>query len=173
MFVVLLTGPPGAGKTVTLLALSDALVEARVPHASADVDELAWAYPFPDLAQRCEHLRDWCHSHRRAGRTLLLVAEVIESQGHLGDVLAALDADDHLLVRLEAEPATLRRRILAREAEGWFGLDHLLKEMEHLHPAMAELAAFTSCWTPSARPRREIVEAIRAARPDELAGPGP
>jgi hypothetical protein len=137
------------------------------------VDELAWAYPFPDLAQRCEHLRDWCHSHRRAGRALLLVAEVIESQGHLGDVLAALDADDHLLVRLEAEPPILRRRILAREPEGWFGLDHLLNEMEHLHPAMAELASVHLVLDTERSSATEIVEAIRAARPDQLAAPGP
>ena len=171
VFVVLVTGPPGAGKTVTLTALSDALVEAAVPHASGDVDELAWAYPFPDLPQRCAHLRDWCDSHRRAGRTLLLVAEVIESPAHLSDVLAALGADDHLLVRLEAEPATLRRRIVAREPEGWFGLEYLLNEMEQLHLSMAGLDGVHLVLDTERLTAPQITEAIRAARPDEL-GPG-
>ena len=171
MFVVLVTGPPGAGKTVTLTALSDALVEAVVPHASGDVDELAWAYPFPDLPQRCAHLRDWCDSHRRAGRTLLLVAEVIESPAHLSDVLAALGADDYLLVRLEAEPATLRRRIVAREPEGWFGLEYLLNEMEQLHLSMAGLDGVHLVLDTERLTAPQITEAIRAARPDELAPP--
>ena len=54
MFSVLLTGPPGAGKTVALTALSDAMVADRVEHAAVDVDEIAWAYPFPSLEQRCD-----------------------------------------------------------------------------------------------------------------------
>ena len=39
---ILLTGPPGAGKTVALTALSDALVKDKVAHAAVDVDEIAW-----------------------------------------------------------------------------------------------------------------------------------
>src|SRR3954447_2496523 len=115
VFAVVVTGPPGSGKTVTLTALSDALVRDGVAHAAVDVDEVAWAYPYPDLAQRCEHLRVWCAAHRSAGHETLLVAEVIESAAHLDDVLAALDADDHLLVRLDAALETLRQRIIVRE----------------------------------------------------------
>ena len=136
MFAVLLTGPPGAGKTVALTALSDALVADQVEHAAVDVDEVAWAYPFPTLVQRCEHLRSCGDSHRRAGRQVLLVAEVIESSGHLRDVVDAIGADELLLVRLEARLETLRQRIIAREPPGWHGLDHLLGETEPLHRAL-------------------------------------
>jgi hypothetical protein len=52
VFVVLVTGPPGAGKTATLIALSDALVDDGIAHAVVDVDDVAWAYPFPSLEQR-------------------------------------------------------------------------------------------------------------------------
>jgi hypothetical protein len=51
-----------------LTARSDAMVADRVEHAAVDVDEIAWAYPFPSLEQRCDHLRACCESHRRAGR---------------------------------------------------------------------------------------------------------
>ncbi len=71
VFVVVLTGPPGAGKTVALTALSDSLVDDGIAHAAVDADEVAWAYPFPDLAQRCEHLRAWREPHARAGNELL------------------------------------------------------------------------------------------------------
>ena len=83
-FAVAVTGPPGSGKTVTLTALSDALVKDGIAHAAVDVDEVAWAYPYPDLAQRCEQSpRVCCAAHRSAGSELLLVAEVIESTAHL------------------------------------------------------------------------------------------
>ena len=94
---MLLTGPPRAGKTATLIALSDALIDDDIAHAAVDADEVAWAYPFPNLEQRCEHLKTWAGPHVSAGHELLLVAEVIESPAHLHDVLAALGADDHLV----------------------------------------------------------------------------
>ena len=137
MFAVVVTGPPGAGKTVTLMALSDALVADGVAHAAVDVDEIAWAYPYPSLEQRCEHLRAWCDPHRRAGRDLLLIAEVIESRDHLAGVLAAVGAEDHLLVRLDAAPETLRQRVITREPPGWTGLDDLLGEIAGLRDGLA------------------------------------
>ena len=136
MFVVLLTGLPGSGKTACLTALSDALVDDEVAHAALEADEVAWAFPFPNNAGRCEHLRACAESHRRAGQDLLLVTEVIESEAHLGEVLAAVGADDHLLVRLEADPATLRERITAREPPGWHSLPWLLDYTERMRSAV-------------------------------------
>jgi broad-specificity NMP kinase len=168
VFVVLLTGPPGAGKTVALTALSDALVADRVEHAAVDVDEVAWGYPFPTLKQRGEHLRACCESHRQAGHQTLLVAEVIESAGHLRDVLNATGADDLLLVRLEARLATLRERIVAREPPGWPGLEHLLGETEPLHTALPQLDGVHLALDTERFDPAEISERVRAARPDVL-----
>jgi len=75
VFAVIVTGAPGAGKTRTLAALADALIDAEVAHASGDVDELAWSYPYPDVAGRCAHLRAWAASHRDAGLDVLVVGE--------------------------------------------------------------------------------------------------
>lgn len=168
MFAVLLTGPPGAGKTVALTALSDALVADQVEHAAVDVDEVAWGYPFPTLEQRCEQLRACCDSHRRAGHQKLLVAEVIESAGHLRDVIDAVSADHFLLVRLEAPLATLRERIIAREPPGWPGLDHLLGETRPLHTALPQLVGVDLVLDSEQLHPAEIAERVRAARPDML-----
>ena len=168
MFAVVVTGPPGSGKTVTLTALSDALVKDRVAHAAVDVDEIAWAYPYPDLAQRCEHLRVWCAAHRRAGYETLLVAEVIESTAHLDDVLAALGAHDHLLVRLDASLETLRQRIIAREPPAWVGLDHLLDETSKLQAALITLDGVHTVVDSEDLNLTQIVDQIRSARPDML-----
>jgi hypothetical protein len=168
VFAVVLTGPPGSGKTVALTALLDALAEDEVPHAGVDVDEVSWAFPFPDLSQRCEHLRAWRDSHSRSGATLFVVAEVIESQAHLADLLAVLGADDYLLARLHANPATLRERIIAREPDGWFGLEYLLDEMERLHVTMPSLEGVHVMLDTERLTVRQITESIRAARADVL-----
>lgn len=169
VFAVLLTGPPGSGKTVTLTALLDALAEDEIPHAGVDVDEVSWAFPFPDLSGRCEHLRAWRDSHTRSGTTLLVAAEVVESQAHLANILSALGADDHLLVRLDANPATLRDRIVAREPDGWFGLDRLLDEAAHLHASMPTLEGVQVVLDTERSTVAQVVQAIRHARPDVLA----
>jgi nucleoside-triphosphatase THEP1 len=88
VFAVVVTGAPGSGKSVCLMALSDALVDDEIAHATIDVDEVAWAYPFPDEDQRRRHLSALWESHRRAGHDLVLVSEVVESAAELADVLA-------------------------------------------------------------------------------------
>ena len=132
------------------------------------MDELAWSFPFPDLAGRCDHLRAWAAAHRAAGRDLLLVAEVIESPEHLGDVLSAVGADDHLLVRLEAPVTTMRERIVEREPPGWFGLEHLLGEVEPLARSLAELDGVHLTLDTQELSLAEVVERIRSTRPELL-----
>lgn len=168
MFAVVLTGPPGAGKTVTLSALSDALVADEIAHAAVDVDEIAWAYPFPTTARRCEHLRGWWRSHRPEGHALALVAEVIESTAHLNRVLSALAADDHLVVALVAAEQTLRERIVAREPAGWSGLDWLLDYVHRSVVAHATLVGVHMTIDSERLTSAEIAARICWARSDVL-----
>jgi hypothetical protein len=170
VFVVLVTGPPGAGKTATLIALSDALVDDGIAHAVVDVDDVAWAYPFPSLEQRWEHLRNWAGAHRQAGHALLLVGEVLESATHIEDVFTALGAEDHLLVCLDAPPATMRRRVIDREPPGWSGLPRMLDEIPTLRAAIAELPDVHLVLDSDRVEPRELARQIRAARPDKLGG---
>jgi chloramphenicol 3-O-phosphotransferase len=168
VFAVVLTGAPGSGKSVCLMALSDALVDDEIAHAAVDSDEAAWAYPFPDNAQRLEHVRALWESHRRAGHDVLLLAEVVESAAHLGDILATLGVADHLLVRLDAGAGTLRERIVAREPPGWSGLDYLLGYTERTLPALAALDGVHLALDSESTSPAEIAARIRSARPDRL-----
>ena len=170
MFAVVVTGAPGAGKTAALIGLADALIDDQIAHAAVDVDEVAWAYPFPDLDGRCNRLAAAWGAHREAGHDLLLVGEVVESNDHLAQILGSVGADDHLLVLLEAAPETMRERIVAREPPGWSGLDHLLGEVERYAASLPHLdGVHVVCNTEQLAPH-EVTARIRAARPNLLGG---
>jgi broad-specificity NMP kinase len=170
VFAVVVTGPPGAGKTACLTALTDALIDDQIAHAGVDVDEVAWAYPFPSDEQRLALLGNAWDAHRRAGHELLLAAEVVETDAHLGRLLEAVGADDHLLVRLEARPATMHERIVAREPPGWSGLQHLLAEMERYAVSLTELDGVHVTLDSERLSPEEEAARIRSERPDVLAG---
>jgi hypothetical protein len=165
-------GDRGAGgrQTASLIGLADALIDDQIAHAAIDVDEVAWAYPFPYLDGRCARLVASWAAHREAGHDLLLVGEVIESSEHLAQILDAVGADDHLLVLLEATPSTMRERIVAREPPGWSGLEHLLGEVERYAASLPRLdGVHVVCNTEQLTPD-EVAVRIRATRPDRLGG---
>jgi chloramphenicol 3-O-phosphotransferase len=170
VFAVVINGAPGAGKTACLMALSDALVKDEIGHAVIDVDEVAWAYPYPSNAERFALLCASWEAHRRAGHELLLVGEVVESNAELSELLATLGASDHLHVRLEAPPALLRKRILERDPPGWSGLEYLLKEMERWAVVLKELDGVHLALDTEALNPDECAARIRAERPERLGG---
>jgi hypothetical protein len=106
VLALLITGPPGVGKTAVLAMLIDALVEDDVPHAAIEVEALAATHPEPTDEDRLRHLRAICGLYRRDGHTLLLLTESVATDEDLARLLDATGADERFVVRLEA----LRRR---------------------------------------------------------------
>ena len=170
MFAVVVNGAPGAGKSVVLMALSDALVVDEIAHAVIDVDEVAWAWPYPSNEERFALLRASWEAHRSAGHELLLVGEVVESGEEFAELLAAIGADEHLLVVLEAELETLRARIHEREPPGWSGLDYLIRETERWADALAHMDGVHVRLDTERLSPDEVAARIRAERPDVLGG---
>jgi|tagenome__1003787_1003787.scaffolds.fasta_scaffold20358394_2 broad-specificity NMP kinase len=122
MRAVVITGPPGAGKTTVLTALADALSDDDVAHAALEVEAVTWTHPpLPD-ERRLAHVRALC-----AGHDLVLVGETVETEADLAALLGAIDADTAFVVRLEAAPDTLAERIIAREPPHWSGLAALVE----------------------------------------------
>lgn len=173
MFAVVITGPPGAGKTTALMALSDALADDGIAHAAVDVDEIAWAYPYPSDARRLELLGAAWEAHRGDGQELLLVAEVGDEPAHVAHAVEAVGADDHLVVLLGARPATLRRRIEEREPPGWSGLERLIAEAGTLGAKLAGMEGVGLALDSEEHDSGEIAARIRAARPDLLGSSAP
>lgn len=168
MFALVLTGPPGSGKSVVLEALSDALVDDDIAHASVETEALTATHPPLDDAQWLAHIDAACRLHRSQGQRLLLVATTVESDADLHGVLSAVAADEHVVVRLEAAPATLARRIVEREPEGWSGLDELVAASARLSPVIAGLDGIElALSTEDARPR-DVAARIRDAFPEPL-----
>jgi hypothetical protein len=139
MFLLLLTGPPGAGKSEVLLTLHDDLGDAGVATALVELDELRHSYPPVSRERAMRHLEALSASYREAGYEVLLVTATLEDDDYTEATLRAAGADEHLLVRLEANPTTLKRRLLAREPARWSGLPELVETAQRLAESMKRL----------------------------------
>lgn len=164
MFALVLTGPPGAGKTSVMEALSDALVVEDVQHAMIEAEALTSAHPALDDDQWLAAVQAVCGLYRRFGYELLLVAATLEADDDLRCLLAAVGADEHAVVRLEADAETLRRRIVEREPEGWS------EPFEPSPSGVAETEHFGSRFPASEGEPPEDAEHAALARPREECG---
>jgi hypothetical protein len=168
VFALVLTGAPGAGKTAVLEALSDQLVVEDVRHALVETESLTSAHPPLDDDQWFEPIQAVCGLYRRFGYPLLLVAFTVESGADLRRLLAAVGADEHAVVRLEAEPETLSRRIVEREPDGWSGLDELLAASARLRTVIAGIDGVALALSTEGQRPPVIAERIRDAFPHVL-----
>ena len=169
MFAVVITGPPGAGKTSVLTALADALSDDDIAHAAVEVEALVWSHPALPDAQWMLHVQATCELYREAGHRLLLVAQTLETDDDVTQLLSAVGADEHFLVRLEAQPATLTERIVEREPASWSGLPGLVEHAQQLATTMPALGGVDLVLSTEAERAEDVAARIRAARPDRLA----
>lgn len=139
MRAVVITGPPGAGKSEVAAYLHDTLGDEGVDAALIEVDALARSYPALERERSLSHLRMLASSYREVGSELLVITVTIEDDEHRRAVLDAAAADAHLLVLLQADPETMRERLLDREPPGWSGLPELLNASRRLARSMPEL----------------------------------
>lgn len=139
MFAVVLTGPPGAGKSEVGSSLHDSLGEAGIDAAMVELDQLERSRPPIDRKRSISHLTSLASSYLEVGAAVLIVTATPEDDAFLDAVLSATGADQWLVVRLEADPETLRERILAREPPGWEGLPELLNASRRLEASMVKL----------------------------------
>lgn len=137
--MVLLTGPPGAGKTAVLTALMGLLEADDVPYAAVEVEGLALVHPWPDDDAAFAHVEFIADSFRRRGYPTLLVTATVEDGDYLRRLLNALPSDDVLFVRLDAPPELLRERLARREPPEWVGLPRLLEAAGTLAASIAAL----------------------------------
>lgn len=112
--VLLITGPPGVGKSSAAERVSDLFAQAGVDHAVVDLDELDRSTAAgPDL-----HFANlgavWCN-YAAAGVPRLLIARTIDSRADLDLFRAAVPGACISVCRLRAAPATVVERVARRE----------------------------------------------------------
>jgi chloramphenicol 3-O-phosphotransferase len=161
--ILLLTGPPGAGKTTVLTALMGLLEADDVSYAALEVEALSLVHPWPDDDAAFAHVEFVARSFEQRGYPLLLVSATIEDDHYLRRLLDSLPAAEMVFVRLEAPPEVLRERLTEREPPDWVGLPRLLDAAGKLATSIASLPGVDlALSTVDARPR-ELAGAIRKA----------
>jgi len=165
VFAVVITGPPGAGKTSVLTALSDALSDDDIPHAAVEVETLVWTHPALTDEQWARHVQAACELYREAGHRLLLVAHPLDTDTDVTQLLAAVGVDAVFLVRLEAQPSTLVERITGREPASWSGLPELVDHAQHLAASMPDLVGIDLVLSTEGQRPEDVAARIRAALP--------
>ena len=168
MFTVLITGPPGVGKTSVLTALVDALTDDDVPHAAIELETLAWTHPALSDELWRQHVNTTCALYRESGHRLLLVAETLETDDDANRLREILGADESFLVRLEAQPATLVERLIEREPESWSGLADLVEHTQELALTMPGLTGVDLVLSTEGERPETAAACIRAALPRQL-----
>jgi len=171
VFALILTGPPGAGTTSVLTALSDTLSDADVPHAAVEVEALRCTHPPLTLKEEMHLLHTVCGLFRDSGHRALIIARTIEDDDEIAAMLGAIDPDDHLVVRLEAHPATLVARILAREPASWSGLEALVAHTQELAASMPGLCGVGLALSTEGKRAEDVAERIIAGCQTSSAGP--
>src|SRR4051812_30937446 len=113
-----------------------------------------------------------CGLYRQFGYDLLLIAVTVESEVDLCGLLGAIGADEHVVVRLEADPETLRRRIIEREPATFTELAELVAASARLSPVIAGLDGIALALTTEGKRPAAVAERIREACPGKLRAEG-
>ncbi|KAA0274977.1 MAG: hypothetical protein EDQ89_01165 [Acidobacteria bacterium] len=174
MFAVVITGPPGAGKSEVAACLHDILGDEGLDASLVEVDALERSCPALERERSIAHLRMLATSYREVGSALLLVTAAIEDDAHRRAVLDAAAADGHMLVLLHADPETMRERLLSREPTGWSGLPELLNASRRLAGTMPALEGIDAMIATQGRQPADVAAELRAElRRRGPAGSGP
>lgn len=140
MHVVVVTGPPGSGKSSVTTLLHDRLGEQGIANALVEVDELERSHPPLPLSVTMRNLEALVDSYREVGDPLLFVTATIEDADYREQLFDAVGRSPVLTVRLEAPTDTLLARIADREPATWHGLPGLLESASSLAESMKTLA---------------------------------
>jgi energy-coupling factor transporter ATP-binding protein EcfA2 len=133
---LILTGPPGAGKSSVLEALTTLLDIDGVEYSALESEQLAWGSPWLSTQQWLPQLRAVMALQRDVGRRLFLLAATTESTDELRGVADAVSADRTLVVLLVAKPDVVAARIDAREPDEWPGKVKLIEHARELAVSM-------------------------------------
>jgi hypothetical protein len=135
---LILTGPPGAGKSSVLEALTTLLEIDGVEFSALESEQLGWGSPWLSAEQWLPQLAAVMALQRQVGRRLFLVAATTETTDELCRVVEAVGADRSLVVLLVAAPEVVAARIDSREPDLWPGKANLIEHARSLAVSMPQ-----------------------------------
>ena len=119
---IVITGPPGAGKSTTAAAVSELLEDIPIRHALIDMDHLRWVNPNPEgdrFAARLgyRNLAAIWPNLREVGVRCVILADIVESRGQVREYEVAMPGTAISIVRLDVPLPEIARRLRGREPE--------------------------------------------------------
>lgn len=134
---IFLNGTVGVWKSTVAKTLSTIEARSGHPHALIDLDHIRRAWPTPkgdpfNHELELINLRDLVINYRRAGAKHFILAGVLEQATEIPRYETALQNSGLLICRLEADAATLTRRLTLRHADNPSELDWHLQRAGQL-----------------------------------------
>lgn len=119
VFVVVVMGPVGVGKSTVLKEADGLLIDAGVKHATVELEDIArcWLVPMgesnTEIAYR--NLASVWANYRAAGADRLLLGMLLERRSDLASVYRAIPDARITVVRLQAPLSLIEERLRLRE----------------------------------------------------------
>lgn len=116
IFVLVISGSMGSGKTTVLGEASDLLTKAGIAHAAIDVDALSIGL-IPDGPEdlNTRNLAAIWTNYAAAGVERLMIAEALDTAAKLDEIRRAIPNADVVVCRLRAGVDTMQQRVRIRE----------------------------------------------------------
>ncbi len=165
--MLVISGPPGVGKTTAAWEVFSRAAERDEAPAMADLDLLGAAWPAPEddpfqHRLKVRNLAAVWSNFRETGSRCLIVAAVIETGAEL-EMLGSAVGADMLLCRLTASDDTLAARIQDRGREFGDDLSKLVKRSAELSDLLNSRDVSDLVVDTEGRPVGEVADALLAA----------
>lgn len=165
--MLVISGPPGVGKTTVAWEVFSRAAERDEAPAMVDLDLLGAAWPAPEddpfqHRLKARNLAAVWANFRETGSRCLVVAAVIETSAELEMLGSAVDSDV-FLCRLTASDDTLADRIRARGREFGDDLSKLVERSSVLSELLSRHDVADVAITTDGRPVGEVADSLLAA----------
>lgn len=160
---IVITGPPGAGKSSVLEALATLLEIDGIAFGALESEHFGWGFPWLDGEPVYRQLAAVLELQRQSGRRLFLVAATTENDDQLAALTSAIAADATTTVLLTALADTVAERVAQREPDAWPGKAALVTHARELAVSMPRLTGIDIRLETGERTARETAVELRRA----------